>query len=198
METRYSLQQAVSAELEIKKSRFICELHPVDSRAEALRQLDGIRARWPGANHYCWVLLAPGDSALDDGGEPGGTAARPMYNVLMHKRLDRVLAVVVRYFGGVKLGAGGLVRAYSQAVRAALAGAVLQPVVARCTLEVRVAFAAENRVRHVCGEWGATVVAAAYGERVSLTLELAAADVPMLCAALTQQLHGQLEVIAGE
>ncbi|XLM19656.1 YigZ family protein, partial [Chromobacterium piscinae] len=113
------------AEVEIRKSRFIGIVSPVSSRAEALRELAAIRARWPDARHYCAVLLCDGDSMLDDDGEPSGTAAKPMYNVLQHKEIANVLAVVVRYFGGIKLGAGGLVRAYTQAVNAALAEATL-------------------------------------------------------------------------
>lgn len=78
------------------------------------------------------ALVCDGDSGLDDDGEPSGTAAKPMYNVLMHKDLMNVLAVVVRYWGGIKLGAGGLSRAYGQAISEAVKTAELQPVEPQC------------------------------------------------------------------
>ena len=79
-----------------------------------------MRAEHPGAAHVCWAFLAGGQSAANDDGEPGGTAGRPMLEVLRRQDLEGVLATVVRYFGGVKLGAGGLVRAYTDAVAQAL------------------------------------------------------------------------------
>src|SRR5262245_30806920 len=140
------LAAPVTAEIEIKKSRFIAVLYPVTTRAEAMDRLTEVRQRWRDARHYCSVLLTEGDSGLDDDGEPSGTAAKPMYSVLMHKDVGNVLAVVVRYFGGIKLGAGGLVRAYSQAVSAALQQAELLPTVKMTRYKVGVGFAEESRV----------------------------------------------------
>ena len=111
----YQLAAPASFEIVIKKSRFIGMLFAAGSRAEAQVLLAGQRKQHPGACHVCWALVCDGDSGLDDDGEPSGTAAKPMYNVLMHKDLMNVLAVVVRYWGGIKLGAGGLTRAYGQA-----------------------------------------------------------------------------------
>ncbi|WP_247660868.1 IMPACT family protein [Ideonella alba] len=99
------------AEQLIRKSRFIGCVQPVANRAEALAVVAALRAEHPGAAHVCWALMAGGQSAAVDDGEPSGTAGRPMLEVLRHQDLDGVLATVVRYFGGVKLGAGGLVRA---------------------------------------------------------------------------------------
>ena len=90
----FQLQARAQAEIEIKKSRFIGIVQPVSSREEALARLAEIRAQWPDARHYCAVLLCGADSMLDDDGEPSGTAARPMYNVLRHKDVCDVLAVV--------------------------------------------------------------------------------------------------------
>ena len=88
-----------------------------------------LRREHPGAAHVCWALMAGGQSAANDDGEPGGTAGRPMLEVLRHHDLDGVLATVVRYFGGVKLGAGGLVRAYTDSIAQALIDAPLVPLV---------------------------------------------------------------------
>ena len=123
----WSLAAPVHAELVIKKSRFIGCVQPVADRAAALAVVAALRAEHPGAVHVCWALMAGGQSAAVDDGEPGGTAGLPMLNVLRHQDLDGVLATVVRYWGGTKLGAGGLVRAYTDAVATALQGAEKVP-----------------------------------------------------------------------
>lgn len=168
----YQLVAPAFAELEIKKSRFLGQLYPVQSRREAMTVLADIRARHPGAVHVCWALVCSGDSGLDDDGEPSGTAAKPMYNVLVHKDLGNVLAVVVRYWGGVKLGAGGLTRAYGQAISEAFKNAVLSKVEARCQRRYALGFAAESGLRRLCDEYQVSIGAAAYSERVTLTLDM--------------------------
>ena len=90
----YSLAQPVESELLIKKSRFIGCVQPVASRAEAQEIVVRLRQQHPGAAHVCWALLAGGQSAAVDDGEPGGTAGRPMLEVLRHQDLDGVLATV--------------------------------------------------------------------------------------------------------
>ena len=89
----HQLAAPVSAEIEIRKSRFIALLYPLTTRAEAQAKLAELRTQHPNAVHFCWVLVCDGDSGLDDDGEPSGTAARPMYNVLVHKDVFNVLAV---------------------------------------------------------------------------------------------------------
>ncbi|ATP29286.1 hypothetical protein CR207_13255 [Chromobacterium violaceum] len=192
----FQLQAEARAEVEIRKSRFIGIVSPAASRDEALRELAAIRARWPDARHYCAVLLCAGDSMLDDDGEPSGTAARPMYNVLRHKDITNVLAVVVRYFGGIKLGAGGLVRAYTQAVNAALAEATLMELSRICLRRLAVDFAGEARLRHACQEMGLAVVDQQYADGVWLTVELPEAEIDERLARLADRMAGALEVAA--
>jgi len=128
-------------ELEIKRSRFLTSVVPVPEKEAAKLALDDIRKRWPDANHHCWAMVAgrPDDvfqQDQSDDGEPRGTAGRPMLNVLLHSGLGNTLVVVTRYFGGVKLGAGGLVRAYSQSVSEALLQTKTETVVIRQQLSV--------------------------------------------------------------
>lgn len=111
-----TLAAPVHSELIIKKSRFIGCVQPMSDRAGAQKVVAALWAQHPGARHVCWALLAGGQSAAVDDGEPSGTAGRPMLDVLRHQDLEGVLATVVRYFGGVKLGAGGLVRADRKSV----------------------------------------------------------------------------------
>ncbi len=113
------------AEYEIKKSRFHARVALAGSRDQALEVLQAARQAWPDARHHCWAYVignphSPTAVASSDDGEPGGTAGRPILNVLQHKQVGDIMLVVSRYFGGVKLGAGGLVRAYSQAAQAAM------------------------------------------------------------------------------
>src|SRR5690606_33660892 len=124
-----TLASPVHHELIIKKSRFIACVQPMADRAGAVQVVAQLRAEHPGATHVCWALLAGGHSAAVDDGEPGGTAGRPMLDVRRHQDLGGVLATVVRYCGGVKLGAGGLVRAYTDSVAQALLQAEKIPVV---------------------------------------------------------------------
>lgn len=112
-------------ELEFKRSRFITSVSRITDRAGGKQFVEEMRATYPTASHHCWAYIAgrPDDAHQydqSDDGEPRGTAGRPMLNVVTHSGLGNTIVVVTRYFGGIKLGAGGLVRAYSQSVSEAL------------------------------------------------------------------------------
>lgn len=151
----FTLAAPLHSELLIRKSRFIGCVQPVGDRAAAQAVVDALRHAHPGAAHVCWALMAGGQSAANDDGEPGGTAGRPMLEVLRHQQLEGVLATVVRYFGGVKLGAGGLVRAYTDSIAQALLGAALVPRVAQCVLRCAVPYALEGMLRRELAAAGA-------------------------------------------
>ncbi len=113
-------------EEEIRRSRFITTVAPAASPAEAAAVIDRVSAEFSDATHNCWAYLVgpPGSTdriGMSDAGEPHGTAGRPMLNALLHSDVGDVVAVVTRYFGGTKLGTGGLVRAYGGCVQHALA-----------------------------------------------------------------------------
>jgi uncharacterized YigZ family protein len=190
----YQLAAPVSTEIEIKKSRFIGLLYPLTTRAEALATLAALRAQHPNAVHFCWALLCEGDSGLDDDGEPSGTAARPMYNVLVHKDLSNVLAVVVRYWGGIKLGAGGLTRAYGQAISEAAKLAQLVPVEAMCERRAVLPFAEESTLRRLCEQHGVTVLDAQYGQAVTLVLRMKKSQADAFGVEAVNLLRGNVEI----
>ena len=167
-----TIASPVTSELLIKKSRFIGCVQPASDRAEAQRVVADLRAQHPGAAHVCWALLAGGQSAAVDDGEPGGTAGRPMLEVLRHQDLDGVLATVVRYFGGVKLGAGGLVRAYTDSVAQALLTARKVPIVRSQILCCTVPYALEGVLRRELDRAGATLNAVKHGALVEFTFSL--------------------------
>ena len=132
-----TLAQPVHSDITVKKSRFIGCVQAVPDRAAAQAIVAQLRREHPGATHVCWAFLAGGQSAANDDGEPGGTAGRPMLEVLRRQDLEGVLATVVRYFGGVKLGAGGLVRAYTDAVAQALLTATKVPLAQDADIALR-------------------------------------------------------------
>ena len=124
----YSIEAPLIHEIEIKKSRFLTYLIPIESEADFQEELAAIRKEHYKATHHCQAFILGDDSMIQrmsDDGEPAGTAGVPMLEVLKQENLTYVMAVVVRYFGGVKLGSGGLIRAYSNAVSEALKEAMI-------------------------------------------------------------------------
>ncbi len=111
-----SIDKKVSETLVIQKSKFICYLFPCHEIEEMKQKLEQIKEIEKDATHYCYAYILGNQKRFSDDGEPSGTAGMPILNVLESQGLDHILAIVVRYFGGIKLGAGGLVRAYTNAV----------------------------------------------------------------------------------
>ncbi|HVL46232.1 MAG TPA: YigZ family protein [Acidovorax sp.] len=167
-----TLAAPAHSELIIKKSRFIGCVQPMADRASAQAAVDALWKQHPGAAHICWALLAGGQSAAVDDGEPGGTAGRPMLDVLRHQDLEGVLATVVRYFGGVKLGAGGLVRAYTDTIAQALLIAPKVTLQRMTTLQCVVPYALEGLLRREIEAAGAALVDVQHGTLVTLQLRL--------------------------
>lgn len=182
----------VHHELIIKKSRFIACVQPTADRAAAQAVVAALRAEHPGANHVCWALLAGGQSAAVDDGEPSGTAGRPMLDVLRHQDLEGVLATVVRYFGGVKLGAGGLVRAYTDSVAQALLKAGKVAIVRSRTLRCAVPYALEGLVRREVEGAGAVLLNVEHGDEVAFEFSIAESGAAAFAARLGEASHGRL------
>ena len=110
-----TIKSNMTNEIIIKNSRFICVFMKINS-TDISNILDRIKEEYPKATHYCYAYVYNDIQRFSDDGEPGGTAGMPMLNVLVKEELSNVLCVVIRYFGGIKLGAGGLVRAYTKSV----------------------------------------------------------------------------------
>ncbi|SDZ76341.1 uncharacterized protein, YigZ family [Microbulbifer marinus] len=167
----------VVSETEEKKSRFICWLGPVQDKAAFQQQLDSVRAQYPDATHHCTALVIgnpanPEVMQSDDDGEPGGSAGRPMLELLLKQEVGNVGAIVTRYFGGTKLGVGGLMRAYRGAVGAALKAAELQPFVPVRRVSVACDFAQESRLRFLVGQYRGHCEDADYSNGVTVLLQL--------------------------
>jgi uncharacterized YigZ family protein len=188
-----TLAQAAHSELVIKKSRFIGCVQAVPDRAAAQAVVAQLRIEHPAATHVCWAFLAGGQSAANDDGEPGGTAGRPMLEVLRRQDLEGVLATVVRYFGGVKLGAGGLVRAYTDAVAQALLTATKVPLQKMLSLRCAVPYAMEGLVRRELQHAGATLGNVGHDNDVVFEFSIAGPDARALIARLNESGQGMLQ-----
>ncbi|MEZ4317150.1 MAG: YigZ family protein [Myxococcota bacterium] len=159
----------------IKGSRFLAWLAPAATESEALEVVERVRAAHPSATHwvFAWRLTAGQVRSTDDG-EPAGTAGRPLLDRLVGHDLEGVVLVVVRYYGGTKLGTGGLVRAYGAAAAAAIEACEVVEVARRTTVFVTVGPKLEGPVRGVALQHGAEVIDVQWG--VEARMELAVED----------------------
>ena len=169
-------EQAV-AEIEIKKSRFIAYAKGIQDRAQGMAWLEQIKTQYPDARHHCWAYLignpnCAANAGMGDDGEPSGTAGKPILNVLNHKEIGDVMIIVVRYFGGIKLGAGGLTRAYGQAAQAVMEILPTEKQVEMITFKVTCDFALEKQIRHWVGVLEGLVVEVEYLQQVTITLQI--------------------------
>lgn len=132
----YTIKENSKYELIIKNSRFITLLYKVSSWSDALDILDKVREEYPDATHYCYGFIADEVERCSDDGEPSGTAGMPILKVLKANNLNYILGIVIRYFGGIKLGAAGLIRAYSKGVANAIKENQLKELVKGINLDI--------------------------------------------------------------
>lgn len=111
-----TIKNNIKSEIIIKNSRFICHLYKINNQENISTILNNIKEEYKDATHYCYAYILDNSKKSSDDGEPGGTAGIPILQVLEKNNLNYILAIVIRYFGGIKLGAGGLVRAYTKSV----------------------------------------------------------------------------------
>lgn len=147
-----TIKKAVQCEINVKKSQFICSLFPTKTKKESKEIIQKLNNQYSDATHNCTAYIVSDGEGFDDDGEPGGTAGKPMINVLRKNELHNITAVVTRYFGGIKLGAGGLVRAYSKSVMEAISEAEIVEIeeyaVYKITFEYGDIKAADREVRN--------------------------------------------------
>ena len=136
------IDENITSELIINKSRFITYLYKVKSKEEIENYLTNLKKEYKDATHYCYAYVIGNKEKANDDGEPSGTAGIPILNVLKRNSLNNILCVVIRYFGGIKLGAGGLLRAYSNSVSEALKVSNIIEYVP--TLKIKIVFKYDN------------------------------------------------------
>jgi uncharacterized YigZ family protein len=186
-----------SFELDIKKSRFITSVGRIKGRVEAKQLILQIRANHPTASHHCWAYIAgkPDDEHQydqSDDGEPKGTAGKPMLNVLTHSGLGSTICVVTRYFGGIKLGAGGLVRAYSQSVSEALKQLQTIEQLITSTLTIEFPYTYQGKLDHYLTSQGILIMSQSFEADVSYTLAVPISQLEITKADIVNQTRGRV------
>lgn len=170
--------QSVEVSTEIKRSRFIARIAHCQNTDEAFAIINQVKKQFPDARHHCWAFIAcPSNSATiirySDDGEPSGTAGKPILNVLNHSHYGEIICVVSRYFGGIKLGAGGLVRAYSNSTLAALEQLSVRKKVNLSSIKIQFSYPFESTIRHYIESIDVKIVEVIYSEQVIFHLALA-------------------------
>ena len=185
----------------IERSRFICTVQRTITPDDAQSFIREMHAEFPDATHNCWAYVAgpPGSSdriGMSDDGEPHGTAGRPMLTVLVHGGVGEIAAVVTRYYGGTKLGTGGLVKAYGGAVQLALATLPRAERVDYVEVQLMIAYPSVAAVQQLLPEVEAEVLAHDYGADVRYTLRLPRQNVAALRSAVADATRGQGTVLS--
>ena len=187
----YIPTQAGEAELVEKRSRFIGHVWRVESEEEARARIEEMKKRYYDARHNCWCyLLREGPVRYSDDGEPQGTAGQPMLNVFQREEVTNVCCVVTRYFGGILLGAGGLVRAYTQSAKAALDAAGISVVRRWVEGLLPCSYSQYERVKLETESLGGVVAETDYGADIVLTALLPEERAEAFSARLTELAAG--------
>ena len=145
----YSIQKNVENTIIIKKSKFICKLYRINNLEEINNILEKLKKEYNDSTHICYAYIIDGKEKCNDNGEPSGTAGMPILNVLKKNNLDPILAVVIRYFGGIKLGAGGLTRAYSNSTIEAINNSKIIELVKGFYLQIEFDFSQKKTVDYI-------------------------------------------------
>ncbi|MBG0791654.1 MAG: YigZ family protein [Desulfovibrionaceae bacterium] len=184
----------------IKKSRFIASLNHAPDVESARAFVARIKEEFPDATHNCWACNAgpPGDTAwvgLSDDGEPSGTAGKPMLAALLHADVGEIAVVVTRYFGGTKLGTGGLVRAYSGMVRLGLESLATREMVETAALRATIPYPAVTLFKRMLPDFEAEVEAELFTDTAEFTLNLPVEHRDGFLARLAELTDGQYVVV---
>ena len=186
-------------EHEIKHSRFVTTVAFTKNRDEASSLIANIRAEFPGANHHCWAYIAgaPDDANQynqSDDGEPRGTAGKPMLNVLLHSGLGNIVVVISRYFGGIKLGTGGLVRAYTQGVSEALKNLNTRQRQVTTPLTISFTYSLQGKIDYYLEMEKIGIASKTFDSEVCYVLRVAISRLEQIKARLVELTQGQLGI----
>ncbi|MCX7555271.1 IMPACT family protein [Xanthomonadaceae bacterium JHOS43] len=194
MSTTTTLAAPARLEIDVKKSRFLAQAAPVASPEEALAFLSNVSD--PSATHNCWAYRIGQGYRFSDDGEPASTAGKPILAAIDGQGIDGVMVVVTRWFGGIKLGAGGLVRAYGGTAAECLRQAERRVVVPHLTAHLTCAFEHAGSAYSALHQHGAEKTGERYApEGLTLTLRLPAANLDALANTLRDATRGQARLV---
>ena len=184
-----------------KKSRFIANVFPVENGQQAEEKIAEITKKYWDARHNCYAYVIGKNSEntrCSDNGEPSGTAGKPILEVITGSGLTNTLVIVTRYFGGVLLGTGGLVRAYTQAAQAGIAAAEVGEMVYSQKLTLVVGYNMINNVQYYLGQNEITISDSRYEANVQFDICVKEADVQRVVDGLIQKCEGQITIVEGD
>ncbi len=197
-DTYLTIERESKAEIKIKGSRFIGEAHRADDINEALRKLGEVRKREYNATHHCYAYVVGlgREEAFkySDDGEPNGTAGRPIYDVITGTGVTNLLCVVTRYFGGTKLGTGGLVRAYSEAAKETLAASGTRINYLKERYRFVLDFSLYDRWQNELRKLEAEVAASEFSDTVAMEIDIRISRVQKLLDLFTEISAGKGQV----
>ena len=145
----FTITNDITNEIIIKNSRFICVIHKIYDVNNIDDYLNNIKSEYKDATHYCYAYIIDDKKKFSDDGEPSGTAGNPMLQALDKNNLNYVLCVVIRYFGGIKLGAGGLIRAYTKSITQCLENANIRKLVYGYNIDITFNYEYVNNVNYL-------------------------------------------------
>jgi len=181
--------QEGTGEYEEKKSRFIANIAPVSSEAEAVSFIESIRKKYYDARHHCTAFIIGRNKEVtrcSDDGEPSGTAGKPILEVLLGADVTNVAAVVTRYFGGTLLGTGGLVRAYTQAAREAIENAGIGIMRYKTEMTIEIDYTDVGKVQYLLGSRKINIAQSRYAEKVEFDIRIPEEERTEISSALTE------------
>lgn len=194
LEQYKTVYEGGEGEIVEKKSRFIATVRPVESEEEALAFLEEMKKKYWDARHNCYVYSVGMNreyTRCSDDGEPSGTAGRPMLDVILGEDIYNVAVVVTRYFGGVLLGTGGLVRAYSKAVQEGLAASRVILKQKGILLKITTDYTGIGKIQYIAGERSIPVLDSEYTDKVVMKLLVPLQDLGSVQKAVTEGTNGR-------
>ena len=197
MEQYKTVLECGTGEIIEKKSRFIATVRPVRNEEETLAFLEEMRKQYWDARHNCYAYSVGRNreyTRCSDDGEPSGTAGRPMLDVILGEDIYNVAVVVTRYFGGVLLGTGGLVRAYSKAVQEGLSESLLIEKKKGISLKVTTDYTGIGKIQYIAGEQKLPILDSEYTDRVVLHLLVPADQIAFVEKAITEGTNGRAKM----
>lgn len=189
-----TVARAAQVELVVKKSRFIAQVQPVKNEGEAWEFIRQVGIQHKEASHNVFAFKAGEVQRLSDDGEPSGTAGRPVFEVIEKQGLSDLVVVVTRYFGGILLGVGGLVRAYSQAAAAGIEAAGRAEGAEAIDLEIRLEYALVGRVQYLLQQRGGIQLDRLFGRDVLLRCRLLASEAEGFEGDLKEASAGRIQI----
>ena len=188
-------------EITEKKSRFIATVVPVHTEEEALKFIEAMKKKYWNATHNCFAYVIGEHDELQrcsDDGEPGGTAGKPMLDVLTGEEIHNAAIVVTRYFGGTLLGRGGLVRAYSSAAKQGLASSVIITKIPGVKLRLATDYAGLGKIQYIFGQRGIKILDSIYTDKVEIAALVPLDVLEAVKAEIREGTNGQAGMEEGE